>query len=80
MAKRKATTGGVAKPKAVEPVSDETGMTVISIKMTKRFRDWLARLADHDRSTIVQAMEKGSIAYAKQIGFAEPAPRRTEGR
>jgi hypothetical protein len=67
-------------PKAAAKAPAGSGMTVISVKMTTGFRDWLARLADHDRSTIVQVMEKGSIAYAKQIGFLEPAPKRTEGR
>jgi len=80
MAKRKAETEGMVKPMSVEPEANDNGMTVISVKMTKRFRDWLAGLADHDRSTIVQVMEKGSIAYAKQIGFADSAPKRTEGR
>jgi GrpB-like predicted nucleotidyltransferase (UPF0157 family) len=52
----------------------------MSIKMSVEFREWLNRLAESDRSTAVQVMEKGAVAYAKQIGFADPAPKRTVGR
>jgi hypothetical protein len=64
------------KPAEVSPPGD----TAMSIKMTVAFRDWLNELAEHDRSTSVQVMEKGAVLYAKQIGFTKPAPKRTGGR
>lgn len=53
---------------------------VVSMKGTPEFRDWLNELAEFDRSTAVQIMEKGAVLYAKQVGFEKPAPKRTEGR
>jgi hypothetical protein len=53
---------------------------VVSMKGTVEFRDWLNELAEFDRSTAVQVMEKGAVLYAKQVGFTKPAPKRTGGR
>lgn len=52
-------------------------MTVISIKTTEAFRDWLASVADAERSTIVQVLEKGAVMYGEAHGF-KGAPRRTQ--
>jgi hypothetical protein len=60
--------------------SADTRAIVVSMKGTVEFRDWLNELADFDRSTAVQVMEKGAVAYAKQVGFPKPAPKRTGGR
>jgi hypothetical protein len=57
-----------------------SGDTAMSIKMTVAFREWLNELAEFDRSTAVQVMEKGAVTYAKQTGFPKPAPKRTGGR
>lgn len=67
-----------APKSAVETVP--SGDTAMSIKMTVAFRDWLNDLAEFDRSTAVQVMEKGAVAYARQVGFTKPAPKRTGGR
>lgn len=64
------------KPKAAEPPAD----TAMSIKMTVKFRDWIARLADSERLTSVQVIERAVVEYAQARKFPEPAPRRTEGR
>jgi hypothetical protein len=53
---------------------------VVSMKGTVEFRDWLNELAEFDRSTAVQVMEKGAVLYAKQVGFPKAAPKRTGGR
>jgi len=64
--------------KAREP--EVTGDTSMSIKMTVRFRDWIGRLADSERLTSVQVVEKALVEYAERRKFPEAAPRRTEGR
>lgn len=64
------------EPAPVEPSGD----TAMSIKMTVRFRDWIGRLADAERLTAVQVVEKALVEYAERHKFSEPAPRRTEGR
>jgi hypothetical protein len=71
----------VAKKKpAPAAESSDARAIVVSMKGTVEFRDWLNELADFDRSTAVQVMEKGAVLYAKQVGFAKPAPKRTGGR
>lgn len=66
-----------AAPKATQPAAD-TASTVMSVKMTVAFRDWLNELATFDRCTTAQAMEKGAILYAQKVGFTKPAPMRTK--
>ena len=71
----------MAKKKTTPPLeSADSRAIVVSMKGTVEFRDWLNELAEFDRSTAVQVMEKGAVAYAKQIGFSKPAPKRTGGR
>lgn len=73
MAKKKPTPAPVA-------VADNPKNTVISIKMTNKFRDWLAGLADSERITTVQLIEKAVVEYAERRKHPHPAPKRTEGR
>lgn len=71
----------MAKKSSKPPIDPEpSGDTAMSIKMTIEFRGWLNELADHDRSTAAQVMEKGAVLYAKQVGFDKLAPKRTGGR
>jgi hypothetical protein len=72
----------MAKKKAPAPAVEtaDSRAIVVSMKGTVEFRDWLNELAEFDRSTAVQVMEKGAVMYAKQIGFPKPAPKRTGGR
>lgn len=71
----------MAKAKKAAPMqSADSRAIVVSMKGTVEFRDWLNELAEFDRSTSVQVMEKGAVAYAIQIGFLKPAPKRTGGR
>lgn len=66
--------------KAKSKSSRDVRQTVISIKGTAEFRDWLARLADSERITVVQLLEKAVVEYAERKGYGEPAPRRMGGR
>lgn len=71
----------MAKKKSVEsPETSDSRAIVVSMKGTVEFRNWLNELAEFDRSTAVQVIEKGAVAYAKHIGFTKPAPKRTGGR
>jgi predicted transcriptional regulator len=65
-----------SRPAPPEPSGD----TAMSIKMTVNFRDWISRLADSERLTSVQVVEKALVEYAERRKFTEQAPRRTEGR
>jgi predicted DNA-binding ribbon-helix-helix protein len=65
----------MAKKKAKKPVGEEP-VTVISIKTTKAFRDWVAEVAHAERITVVQLIEKLLAEHGKKMGF-KTAPRRT---
>jgi Meiotically Up-regulated Gene 113 (MUG113) protein len=68
-------------PDAVEAMeSADSRAIVVSMKGTVEFRDWLNELAEYDRSTAVQVIEKCAVLYAKTVGFTRPAPKRTGGR
>lgn len=68
----------MARKTTTKVAPPDTRSIIVTLKGNPEFREWLNRLADHDRSTAVQVMERGVIAYAKQVGFTEPAPKRTE--
>jgi hypothetical protein len=70
----------MAKKKTAPMESADSRAIVVSMKGTVEFRDWLNEVAEFDRSTAVQVMEKGAVEYAKKIGFPKPAPKRTGGR
>jgi hypothetical protein len=76
MAKQRGRPKGSGKPSG----TGDKRAIVLSIKGTVEYRDWLAELADHCRVTSVQVLDAAVVAYAKQVGFTKPAPKRTEGR
>ena len=49
---------------------------VLSIRGSTEWREWLGRLADHSRLKVADVIDRALLAYAKQEGFSEPAPRR----
>ena len=68
------------KRRASEEAPADDRAIVVSMKGTKEFRDWLNELAEFERTTAVQILEKAVVTYAKQIGFSKPATKRTGGR
>ena len=44
--------------------------------MTPEYREWLDRAASHSRLTVSGFLEFAAVAYAKQQGFDEQAPKR----
>lgn len=63
------------KPTATGETSDGR-FSVISVKGTVEFRDWLADVAERERVTIVQYLEKAAVDYAVRKKYPR-APRRT---
>jgi hypothetical protein len=49
--------------------------TVISIKMTVQFRDWLQQVAEHEGISVVEFIEKAIIEYGIRCGLPDPPPR-----
>ena len=68
------------KPQPPPPKTADGRSVVIAIKGTVEFRDWLAGLADHERLTGVQLVERALVEYAERRSYPKPAPRRTERR
>ena len=49
---------------------------VLSVRGSQDWRAWVGRLADHSRLKVADVIDRALLAYAKQEGFDEPAPRR----
>lgn len=76
MAKRKASKAAPGKA-AAPPPRDEREW-IVSIKGSPEFRDWLYELADQERMTAVQLIERAVVEYARNVKFPKPAPKRTK--
>lgn len=46
------------------------------IRCTPEWRDWLNRLAEHDRTAMAGVLDRAARLYAHKIGFKEGAPKR----
>jgi hypothetical protein len=46
------------------------------IRCLPEWRDWLNRLAEHDRTSMAGVIDRAAIDYARKIGFKEGAPKR----
>ncbi len=51
----------------------------LTVRMTPEYREWLDRAASQSRLTVSGFLEFAAIAYAKQQGYDERAPKR-QGR
>lgn len=49
---------------------------VLSVRGTDDWRAWLQRLADHDRASMPDLLDRALVAYAKGVGFKEAPPKR----
>ena len=59
-----------------KPQEEGPRSTVLNIKGRVAWKDWLERLAKHNRETTSAAVDHALAVYAKQTGFAEPPPER----
>jgi hypothetical protein len=50
--------------------------TIMSIRGAPEWKAWLDRLAEHDRSTSVQVIDKALADYARKVKFPEAPPKR----
>ena len=49
----------------------------IMVRARPEWKAWVERLAEHDRtSAVVDIIDKALVAYGRQIGFPEAAPKR----
>ncbi len=55
---------------------DEPRGTLFSVKGRRAWLEWLDRLAEYDRSTRADLLDRAVARYAKSIGFDESPPER----
>lgn len=53
---------------------------IIQLRGTVEFQEWAKALADYDRSTLADLVERSLVRYAREIGFTtaeknQPPPR-----
>jgi excisionase family DNA binding protein len=48
----------------------------VSIRVAPEYRDWLDRLAEFKRLTLVDVIDQALVKYARDEGFDEVAPKR----
>lgn len=69
----------MARKKTSKPAAPEQAgprRTVLTIKGTDEWRSWLEELADHLRMPTSTIVDHALVRYAKEQGFAKPAPKR----
>ena len=50
---------------------------VIALRSRPEWRDWVERLAEFERtSSLNELFDRAIVAYARQVGFKEVAPKR----
>jgi hypothetical protein len=70
---RKRSEGGKERRKSPDP---EPRAVLFSVRGRPSWHEWLKRLADYDRSSVVEVLDRAAARYAKLIGFEEPPPER----
>jgi len=68
-----------AKPeaKAASPTEEWSSKKLIfQMRGSEAFKAWLQRLAEFDATDATEVVERSLAAYARQIGFADPRPKR----
>jgi hypothetical protein len=66
----------MAKKKPGPRPVDGGRVAATNIRSTVAWKEWLDRLADFDRSTVADVVDHALVAYARQVGFKEVAPKR----
>lgn len=72
----------MAKKKG-RPKADTAGAGTrngLVVRGSPEWREWVKRLAKHNRLTAADIIDQGLIDLAKKTGFKEAAPQRKEGQ
>jgi hypothetical protein len=62
-----------AKGRGAEPGPRRT---VLTIKGTDEWREWLEGLSEHLRTPTSTIVDHALVRYAKEVGYEKPAPKR----
>jgi hypothetical protein len=63
------------KPPRKSP-DPEPRRVLFSVRGRPAWHEWLKRLANRDRSTVVEVLDRAAARYAREISFDEPPPER----
>ncbi len=66
----------MAKSRAKPLPDDDRRPTVLTVKGTPEWKEWLAKLAKHCRMKTAVVVDLALIDFAKKQGFDEPPPER----
>jgi hypothetical protein len=70
--KNSPTEGGEAQMPAKQP----KGFALPPVRGSKEWKAWVERLAEFDRASLPDLVDRALVAYAKQIKFRDAPPRR----
>jgi hypothetical protein len=57
--------------------STDDRVMIAQLKGTIAFRDWLIEVAQTERLSVVQFLERSAVEAAERLNYPIPAPRRT---
>jgi hypothetical protein len=66
-----------AEPKTSQPAPTDDRVMIAQLKGTMAFRDWLIEVAQTERLSVVQYLERSAVEAAERRSYPVPAPRRT---
>jgi hypothetical protein len=67
----------VMAKKKQEPKEQRVRTAVTAIRSRPEWKEWVERLADFERApSLNDLFDRALVAYARQIGFKEVAPKR----
>jgi hypothetical protein len=76
MAKAKKPTNPEVSEPAKAPARKPKGFALPPVRGSAEWGEWVGRLADHDRSSYPDLVDRALAAYAKQAGFKDAPPKR----
>jgi hypothetical protein len=66
----------MAKKKPGPKPVDGGRVAVIPIRSTEAWKAWVEELAESDRVNVSDLVDRALVAYAREIKFPKPAPKR----
>jgi hypothetical protein len=65
----------MAKKKETQP-TDGPRPNALVVRGSAEWREWLRKVAEHDRTSVAEAIDRAMVDYARKIGVKEGAPKR----
>jgi hypothetical protein len=59
-----------------KPDPSRVRTALVQIRAMPAWKEWVKEFADQERCDVVDLIDRALVAYARQVRFAKPAPRR----